>query len=209
MAESLRDRQRRVAREAILQAAADEVVERGVTNLSLQAVADRAGVSNRTLYNYFESRDVLLAELARWTDELTESLGGHLYPDDPALVPDYVRDNFHAWTGQGNLMKALVQLDVLDATEGAERVNAPQDRGRLDAIAADVRTLAPDLDDDQVRAVAQVLRVVVSSRTWYRLTVENDVPVELAGEAARWAYRALRTALSDRDLPFSDGDSSP
>ena len=206
MAESLRERQRRVAREAILQAAADEIVDQGVTNLSLHSVAERAGVSNRTLYNYFESREVLLVELAGWTNELTESLGGHLYPDDPALVPDYARDNFLAWEGQGNLMKALVQLDVLAATEGRAPAGGREDQARMDAIAADVRSLAPDLGDDQVRAVAQLLRVVVSSRTWYRLTVENGVPAERAGDAARWAYRALRLALAEGDLPFAAPD---
>ena len=49
--------------------------------MSLHAVAERAGVSKRTLYNYFDSREALLAAISAWSDQLTLELGGYLVPE--------------------------------------------------------------------------------------------------------------------------------
>ena len=46
-------------RERILRAASDVVTEIGVDALTMQAVAERADVALRTLYNHFESREAL------------------------------------------------------------------------------------------------------------------------------------------------------
>ena len=45
MAESLREKQKQLARETILQATADQIAEHGLSRLSLEAVADRAGAA--------------------------------------------------------------------------------------------------------------------------------------------------------------------
>ncbi|MBU1001535.1 MAG: TetR/AcrR family transcriptional regulator [Proteobacteria bacterium] len=46
-------------REAILAAAASEVLERGYQGSSMDRIAERAGVSKRTVYNHFGSKDDL------------------------------------------------------------------------------------------------------------------------------------------------------
>ncbi|MEX2446016.1 MAG: TetR/AcrR family transcriptional regulator [Dehalococcoidia bacterium] len=202
MTETLRDRQKRVAREVILQATADEIVEQGVVKLSLQAIADRAGVSIRTLYNYFDNRDTLIAALAEWSDEVLQAQGGYKFPDDPARLAEYARVNFLAWTAQGNLMKALVQLEALNAAEGARLEAGSDSAKRAGFIEADVLELCPSLAPDEARAVAHTMRAVISGRTWHRLTVESQVESELAASAVAWAYRTLRRAVSEGNTPF-------
>ena len=49
--------------DALLAAAEVEVEERGYDGLSVRSVARRAGVASATAYNYFSSKDHLLAEL--------------------------------------------------------------------------------------------------------------------------------------------------
>jgi AcrR family transcriptional regulator len=92
VADTLREKQKRLTKELILGAAADEIVEKGLGQFSLQAVAERAGVSNKTLYNHFENRETLLGELGRWADELMLEQGGPVdLPDDlrtlAAVIP--------------------------------------------------------------------------------------------------------------------------
>lgn len=203
--ETLRDRQKRMARELILQAAADEVVEHGVVGFSLQAVAARAGVSSRTLYNYFESRETLMRELTIWSDEVLARQGGYFVPDGSARVSDYARTNFLAWSAQGNLMKALVQLDLQAAADGRRVDPGGGSARRVDGIEEDVRRLQPGLERHQSQAIAHVLRSIISSRTWYRLTVENGLEVEPVADAVAWAYGTLREAVASGGSPFPVG----
>ncbi|WKE66257.1 TetR/AcrR family transcriptional regulator [Gallaecimonas kandeliae] len=57
-------------RHAIIQAAIDEFRENGFDATSMDAVAARAGVSKRTLYNHFAGKDLLFAEIL---DQLWQS----------------------------------------------------------------------------------------------------------------------------------------
>ncbi len=56
--------QRRGARERILRAARVVLAERGLS-VRVEDVADAAGISRRTVFRHFESRDVLLAAALR------------------------------------------------------------------------------------------------------------------------------------------------
>lgn len=74
-AQSLRARFKATVTEAILDAAEELAAADGVPATNLQAVAKRAGVAVGTIYNHFEDRDELFAELyARRRDELFTQL---------------------------------------------------------------------------------------------------------------------------------------
>jgi AcrR family transcriptional regulator len=74
-AHSLRARFKATVTGAILDAAEELAAEVGVPNTNLQAVAKRAGVAVGTIYNHFEDRSELFAELfARRREELYETL---------------------------------------------------------------------------------------------------------------------------------------
>jgi AcrR family transcriptional regulator len=66
-------------RTAILEAAAQLLLERRNDGFSVQAVADRAGLTHRTVYRYFPTRLQLMAATAR-------SLAPHLEEDSFAGV---------------------------------------------------------------------------------------------------------------------------
>ena len=68
MAKRREDRQKR--REAVLQAALDVIVERGLANTRMSDIAKRVGMSAGNILYYFESKDDLLMELLRWSEDL-------------------------------------------------------------------------------------------------------------------------------------------
>ncbi|MDH4279044.1 MAG: TetR/AcrR family transcriptional regulator [Acidimicrobiia bacterium] len=199
MAKSLRDRQKELARSAILDALADEVVERGANNVSLQAVADRAGVSHRTLYNYFDGRDALIDALmidvaTAGLDDAPVPIGPESIPDmDLTTIPEAIRHFFRSWDGQGNRAKAAFQVEAARVSEGSTYANRiDRNIERLDHVVAEAR---PDLDPARRRAVVHVLRSMMSGRTWHRLVAEHGVDSAVAAEAAAWAFEELATAL--------------
>ncbi|MFF9145971.1 TetR/AcrR family transcriptional regulator [Streptomyces sp. NPDC014861] len=53
----LRERKKRATRAALVEAAVRLAVERGVENVTVDAISAAAGVSTRTFFNYFDSRD--------------------------------------------------------------------------------------------------------------------------------------------------------
>jgi AcrR family transcriptional regulator len=74
-AHSLRARFKATVTGAILDAAEELAADVGVPNTNLQAVAKRAGVAVGTIYNHFEDRSELFAELfSRRREELYETL---------------------------------------------------------------------------------------------------------------------------------------
>ncbi len=52
-------------REALIEAAAEEVAAHGANNLSLRAVARRAGVSQAAPYHHFKDKEALIAEICQ------------------------------------------------------------------------------------------------------------------------------------------------
>jgi AcrR family transcriptional regulator len=68
MAKRREDRQRR--REGVLQAALEVIVDRGLANTRMSDIAERARMSPGHILYYFESKDDLLLELLRWSEDL-------------------------------------------------------------------------------------------------------------------------------------------
>ncbi len=201
MIETLRDQQRRLARELILQAAADEIVDHGLERLSLQAVADRAGVAKRTLYNHFDSRENLLTELGAYSDELTIELGGALVPAGLDDLPETVARVWASWAAQGNVFEALLQ--VVPATSDGP---PPDRRRRQRAIFDAVRQIRPDLDDDATDEVASLLHGLASPNLYQRLFHDDGLSIDRAGALAGWGIALVRDALLAGDQPLAKED---
>jgi AcrR family transcriptional regulator len=70
-AEGLRERKRRLTRQLISDAATTLFATRGFDNVRVAEVADRVGVSEKTIYNYFPTKEAMVLDTA---DEMVESL---------------------------------------------------------------------------------------------------------------------------------------
>ncbi len=198
--DSLRSRQKELARSSILQAAADEIVEHGIEGVSLQGVADRAGVSKRTLYNYFDSREALFAALCEWSDELTLEQGGSLAPDGLDGFGEVMQNLWRSWHAQGSVFQAVVAIeaatyDGADVSDGRKR--------RREAFAAAVQAIRPDLDDADARRLGAALHALASAPVFSRFTVEDEFEVDEAAGLMSWVVDLMREALERGDDPFA------
>lgn len=200
---SLRDEQKQIARDRIMEALAAEIVERGVLELSVPAVADRAGVSARTVYNYFESKDGLLAALGPWADEYMDRLGGVMVPPDADRLAEAVRVNFRVFSEMGDVAAAIARVRAAVDPESPLLARARErSERRTDAILGAIVAQRPDLDPDRARAVAAAVRVLASFSTWHRLTMELGVGAESAGEAVAWIVELALNGLREGRSPF-------
>lgn len=198
MTETLRAQQKRLARELILWAVADEIVEKGLDNLSLQQVATRAGVSNRTLYNYFENREALLNELGRFSDELTVEFGGFTMPESLETLPSMVPAVWNSWEAQGSVYQAVLQISMA----GSIRDLDDGRRDRKEALTDAVSSIRPDLEPAEQHAIGSLLHAIASSAMFGRLTTVENVDTQTAGQVAAWLLTLINKALAQGEDPF-------
>lgn len=191
---SLRERQKNLAREAIVSATADEAAAAGSLDFSIEDVAKRAGVAHRTVYNHFGSREGLIDALSGWIDEKWAEQGGIIVPRALEELPGAVQTNFGVFEEHSSLAEVLARLDP------ADRVTAAQER-RSQVFSEVVGSEHPELSQEQQESVAAVLRQIASVRNWYYLTRAQGLSAEAAGTIAAWAVEQVLMALDRGDFP--------
>ena len=78
----LRERKKRLLRQQLSDTATELFVERGFDDVRITEIADACGVSEKTVYNYFPTKESLI--LDRWQSTPTALLRGLA---DPAVTP--------------------------------------------------------------------------------------------------------------------------
>src|SRR5262245_60328768 len=103
---------RQRTRRAILEAMADVITETNGIAFSVQAVADRAGVTHRTIYNYFPTREALCEAFSEYVDELLAAAGG--LTEAPAIslatLPAVVEELYRTLARRDRYVRAAVML---------------------------------------------------------------------------------------------------
>lgn len=191
----LRERKAEVTRQLIIEALVEIVLAGGLPGFSVQEVADRAGVSHRTVYRHFPTREALLGGLVTRIEEPTVAAGGVRLPQTANELPDAVRHNFAAFDQLADLLEASVRFRV-----GA-RVDEPQREERTRAFARSIREAFPRLDDDQTLVVAAIIRLLASAQCWLALREDAGLEGEAAGVAAGWVIQTLLDALGSEGGP--------
>lgn len=196
----LRQQQTSLTRDLILDALADLIVERGVQDFSIQQVADQAGVSHRTVYRHYPSREALLDALAEWLDDKFRAELG----DERQLYKDLVRgvdDCFRTMGTFAHHVQAYVVL-MKGTNTLAKRRSTRTDKVRRTVEKGAARHLAPDAR----RAVSALVRSMISSSSWHTLTTELGLDGATAGRATSWALQTLFDELERGGGPALDED---
>jgi len=200
---SLRDEQKQIARDRILEALAVEIAKNGLLDLSIPVVAERAGVSQRTVYNYFENKDVLVRSLYQRAEQWMEDRGGRDVEPDIELIPQALEINFSLFTEMGDVTAALARIRTeLHRDPG---VDASADRGhesRTEALRTGLAEVRPDLEPDELAAVTAILRLLFRFETWDYLANDFSLSGADAGRVAAWAFSVLLDALKNDQGPF-------
>jgi AcrR family transcriptional regulator len=188
-AASLRDQQAAVARERILHAVAELLERDGAAELTVPQVAERSGVSLRTVYRYFPTREALLAAAGRW-------IGGELLKQGYPTSLDDVADSFERACGEFDERPGLVRAMAL-SNVGRE-ARSSRRRERLQAIRQVLEQEVGSLPERELRQAEAVLAYLHNMLAYTTLREEQRLSGTEIGEALGWAIRTLVADLRRR-----------
>jgi AcrR family transcriptional regulator len=186
---SLRERRRQETAELIVDAVLDLMADAGIDGLTMDAVAQRVGVSLRTVYRYFPDRGSLLtAALARHNQEV---------PFESPTSPDQIGAVYGEVFPRFDDAPAIVQAVLAARVAGSVRWEARSDRIREieEALAPACDRLPPD-EAEQARAVIVYL---ANALAWLSLRDESGLDGHQSGAAITWAIDTLVADLQRRN----------
>lgn len=187
-ATSLRTRQTELARTAIVRAFVHHLEAGDADDVAMATLADEAGVSRRTLYRYFPSRDALLDAAGTWIREELLQLPIEIGAEGIAAS---FRDATTKLQRHPRLARALLRTQTGRAVRRGARDE------RVQAIHRAVRAEAPHASRRQLEHGAAVLAYLCSSNAWTTIQDESGLDAASARAAVEWAIDALVARLRD------------
>jgi AcrR family transcriptional regulator len=179
---SLREQHAVATRERILGAVA-ELLERGdAEEVTVPAVAEVSGVSLRTIYRYYATREELLEAAGRW---IGNELLKHPYPRSLDEVADLYETGARDFDARPGLVRALAFSQLGRHVRGYRR------RERLEAIGRSLRGELTELSEPELQRAEAVLGYLHNMLAYTTLREENCLSGEDIGEAVGWAIRTL------------------
>ncbi len=169
----------------ILDALVVELGERGAFDFSYYELARRAGVSVRTIYRHFKTRDDLLDALSR---RLNKEVAFE-YPRSRDGLVALIRVLFPRFDRNAALIGAQLQAGL------GGRVRTRARSKRANVMQEVLAERLPHLPTERVRAVSGVLGCLISASSWQRLRDELGLAGEDSGEVTAWAVDTLWRAL--------------
>jgi AcrR family transcriptional regulator len=186
---SLRDRRRQETAGLILDAVLDLMAESGIGALTMDAVAERVGVSLRTVYRYFPDRPSLLtAALARHNEAV---------PYNPPTSADEIGRVYAEIFSRLDDVSAVVQAVLAARVAGSLRWDARSQR-----IREIEEALAPACDHLSSEEAQQAIAVIVylaNALAWLSLRDESSLNGRQSGAAITWAIDTLVADLKRRN----------
>lgn len=186
---SIRERQRAVTRDAIRDAAIEVASETGFAAMTMEKVAERAGVSPSTVYRYFADRDDLLGAVMAWAYEET-NIPRPSTADDIAGVQEQFMADLDA---RRELFRAIVvsRVGQEERWSGRQR-RIDYWRGLLDEV-------TDHLDPEEALLAKAVITYLTGGLAWMTMADESGLDGVQAGKAAGWAIRTLIADLRTRN----------
>jgi AcrR family transcriptional regulator len=172
-------------RSALLAAAEAVLLQGG--DLTMRAVAAEAGVGERTIYRYFESREALLEGTAA---HISPRVGVPLCETADGLER-YAADLFARFDENRQLTVATVTSSWCQSFLGPSRAT------NLRALTALLRDAHPAAPAPEVEAAAASLRTVLSGAGWVYQRVSCGLDNEAVVAHAVWLVRLVRHRLEE------------
>jgi AcrR family transcriptional regulator len=194
--ESLRARQATVARTAVLEALLRHLESGDADDVSMDDLAREAGVSRRTLYRYFPTRDDLLAAAGEWIrDEVLQ------LPVDvgvEGIVASFRR-------AAARLEQHPRVARALLRSETGRTLRTGYRTARVAAIRDALKREVPGLTRRELERAAGVLTYLCSSSAWITIQDESALDASDAQAAVAWAIEALLARLRESARARSRG----
>ena len=193
----LRDNQAQRTRDLILDALTELLSDQPADQIATREIAERAGVSQPTVYRYFPDRQALLEGLS---DRVATAIAAGGYAQLNSL------DDIAA-----NAARDLAFTDEHAVAATAEAVlNADPrrlsraSRARSAALRRTVAESFPDLDERDHNRITALLRSIYSVQTWLRMREEFGIPGTESGPIVAWAIDTVVKEVRAGNFPRPD-----
>lgn len=186
----LREKQRELTDQLIIDAFTALTVRN--PHFTMQELADEAGISLRTLYRYYPSREGLLDGLSKAVVDRVKVVPMTM----EALLeePGALRHNFRIFDEYEGLMRA----SVVSRLTGA--LVSDGHRKRTAAVRNVIEDALADQDEVVQNQVFGLVRLLMGSAAWAILTADDiGLTGDEAGAAVEWATRLIIAAARDAD----------
>ena len=185
---TLRERHALMTRNIILDGVGRVIEEGGLDELTFEAIADACGVSLRTIFRYFPTKDDLFA--AFWS-RLNETSGITSMPASAEELADGVVRWFEVFGAREKLFKEYMRSRI---HEGQRPELAAVRRETIDTCLRDNVDGVDARTSVHARAAAAAL---FSGHTWATIKDVYGLSGKEAGEAVSWAIRLIINALEE------------
>jgi len=192
----LREEQARQTRAQILDALTELLADRRADEITTREIAERAGVSQPTVYRHFADRIALLNGITDRINQLAaESEEGGYALESIDEVGPRVEWLFTISETIPVEMRAEALLNADPRRFGDDT------RRHSDEMLALVAAEFPELVERHHVQLAGLLRCLGSSQSWLRMREEFGVPGGEAGPLMRWAIDTIVGAVRAKELP--------
>jgi AcrR family transcriptional regulator len=178
----LRDAHRDLTRSRILEAAIELLKNEDLETLKLADIAAAAGVTERTLYRHFATREDLLK--AMWP-QLQARVGSPGFPTSAQELADMPLWLFPNFDNEGGAVRASL------FSRAGRELRRATNPARQKALMASVRQARPDLKEAELKRLTAVVHVIGSAYGWAIMKEAWDLDGKEAGRAAAEATRVL------------------
>jgi AcrR family transcriptional regulator len=187
----LRAEQKEATRQRILEAAGRLMQNGSLEEFSFAAIAEEAGVKERTVYRHFPSRSALVEALCAWYARRVR----YDIPRTEAELIAVPQQVFPGFAANEQLTRALWSSPQGRAFRLSDVEK--RKRGIKVATAGSLRHLPPR----QAKWLAAVLHVLITSATWQTLKDYWGLSAEEAGKASSLAIELLLRAARETERP--------
>jgi AcrR family transcriptional regulator len=189
---SLREQHAELTRELILRALAELLQNGHAAELSVQDVARSAGVSLRTVYRHFQTREELFGAVADWIDW---RIFGDIPLDETAEdLPKRFKYACDRWDEHPRLAYAMALSQAGRSDRSHWRLQ------RLAAIRRALTEVTNQLPEQERRKAVAVLGYLENVLAWVTMRDVTGLDGRNVGEAVEWAMRTLIEDLRRRNI---------
>jgi AcrR family transcriptional regulator len=194
----IRERQAEVVRDAILDAVSDRLETTDPEDIAMPQVAADAGISLRTLYRYFSTREDLFDAVG---DHVVARLGLPRAIDGPDDISRVFLESAASGASSPQLMRSIM------ASKLGGRIRSAHRHRRVAAMQSTLSELTSDLPPTEARARAGAIIYLASLPAWITVSEECGVSAEDARLGVAWAIDSLIATLRSAN-PTADQSPS-
>lgn len=157
--------------------------------VTMDEVAEAAGIGPATLYRYFPSRAALWDGIS---NEFNRLVGVAALPQTPAEIAASIQRDFAVFDQYPGLVQAFFHSELGRGARSRGRAR------RINGIRAALAETTAGLDDAERARVVGVIAYLASLQSWVSMTTEFGLSGEQVGQAVAWAIRTLLAAVKEK-----------